>query len=86
MQYVMKRISELGDYLSETSKYANTEMTMVAKMKLIYPPTITNMGRTMYGVIIGGNLARLSKGAEMQKTRLISLDYHLPYLIQYFCL
>ena len=39
MQYVMKRISDLGNYLSETSKYANIEMTMVAKMKLIYPPT-----------------------------------------------
>ena len=33
--------------LSETSKYENIEMTMVAKMKLIYPPTITNMGRTI---------------------------------------
>ena len=44
----MKTISDLGNYLSETSKNANIEMTMVAKMKLIYPPTITNMGRTMY--------------------------------------
>ena len=47
MQYVMKRISDLGNYLSETSKYENIEMTMVAKMKVIYPPTITNMGRTI---------------------------------------
>ena len=47
MQYVMKRFSDLGNYLSETSKYANIEMTMVAKMKLIYPLTITNMGRTI---------------------------------------
>ena len=48
MQYVMKRFSDLGNYLPETSKYANIEMTMVAKMKLIYPPpTITNMGRTI---------------------------------------
>ena len=30
-----------------TSKYENIEMTMVAKMKLIYPPTITNMERTI---------------------------------------
>ena len=36
----------------------------------------------MYRVIIGGNLMRLSKESEMQKTRLISLDCHLPYLIQ----
>ena len=43
----MKRISDVGNYLSETSKYANIEMTIVAKMKLIYPPTITNMGRTI---------------------------------------
>ena len=43
----MKGISDLGNYLSETSKYANIEMTMVAKMKLIYPPTMTNMGRTI---------------------------------------
>ena len=43
----MKRFSDLGNYLSETSKYADIEMTMVAKMKLIYPPTITNMGRTI---------------------------------------
>ena len=35
----MKRISDLANYLSsETNKYANIEMTMVAKMKLIYPP------------------------------------------------
>ena len=26
----------MGNYLSETSKYANIEMTIVAKMKLIY--------------------------------------------------
>ena len=48
MQYVMKRFS--ANYLSETSKYANIEMTAVAKMKLIYPLyplTITNMGRTI---------------------------------------
>ena len=38
----------------------------------------------MYRVIIGGNLVRLSKESRMQKTRLISLDCHLPYLIQYF--
>ena len=44
MQYVMKRISDLGNYLSETNKYANIEMIMVAKMKLIYTHTITNMG------------------------------------------
>ena len=47
MQYVMERFSDLGSYLSETSKYENIEMTMVAKMKLIYPPTITNMGQTI---------------------------------------
>ena len=35
----------------------------------------------MYRVIIGGNLVRLSKDSGMQKTRLISLDCHLPYLI-----
>ena len=29
----------MGNYIPETSKYANIEMTMVAKMKLIYPPT-----------------------------------------------
>ena len=40
----------------------------------------------MYRVIIGGNLARLIKESGMQKTRLISLDCHLPYLIQYSCL
>ena len=28
----MKKFSDLGNYLSETSKYANIEMTMVAKM------------------------------------------------------
>ena len=33
----MERFSDLGNYLLETSKYANIEMTMVAKMKLIYP-------------------------------------------------
>ena len=32
----MKRFSDLGNYLSERSKYANIEMTM-----------ITNMGRTI---------------------------------------
>ena len=47
MQYVMKMISDLGNYQSETSKYANIEMAMVAEMKLIYPPTITNMGLTI---------------------------------------
>ena len=35
----------------------------------------------MYRVIIGRNLVRLSKESEMQKTRLISLDCHLRYLI-----
>ena len=39
----------------------------------------------MYRVIFGGNLVRLSKESGMQKTRLISLDCHLPYLIQYSC-
>ena len=48
MQYVMKRFSDLGNYLSETSKYANVEMTMVAKMKLIYPPTITGAKNHVY--------------------------------------
>ena len=43
----MKRFSDMANYLSETSKYANIEMTMVAKMKLIYPPTVTNKGRTI---------------------------------------
>ena len=35
----------------------------------------------MYIASIGGNLVRLSKDSGMQKTRLISLDCHLPYLI-----
>ena len=40
----------------------------------------------MYRVIIGGNLVRFSTESGMQKTMLISLDCHLPYLIQFFCL
>ena len=35
----------------------------------------------MYRVIIGGNLVRISKESGMQKTRLISLDCNLPYLV-----
>ena len=31
-------------------------------------------------------MVRLSKESGMQKTRLISLDCHLPYLIKYSCL
>ena len=34
----------------------------------------------MHRVIIGGNLVKLSTEYGMQKTRLISLDCHLPYL------
>ena len=34
----MKRFSDLGNYLSETNKYASIEITMDAKMKLIYHP------------------------------------------------
>ena len=35
-------------------------------------------------MLIGGNLVRLSKESGVQKTRLISLDCHLPYLIHVF--
>ena len=41
MQCAMKRFSDLGSKF-ETSKYANIEMTMVAKMKLIDPPYAAN--------------------------------------------
>ena len=39
----MKRFSDLDNYLSETSKYANIEMAMVAKMKLIYPHPLSQI-------------------------------------------
>ena len=44
MQYAMKKFSDLGNYLSKTSEYANIEMTMIAKMKLIYPPLSQILG------------------------------------------
>ena len=35
----MKKLADLGNNLPKISKYANVGMTVVAKMKLIYPPS-----------------------------------------------
>ena len=66
----MKRISDLGDYLSETSKYANIEITMVAKMKLIYPPTITNGANNHVYFISQDQMGRESQ-SKKKETRAI---------------